>query len=40
MGKRKITEKELKSIIGAGRFSYSFNSNKKKNTKENLDKNK
>jgi hypothetical protein len=38
MGKRKISEKELKQIIGAGKFSYSFNS--KKNKKDLEDKNK
>lgn len=34
MGKRKISEKELKNIIGAGKFSYSFNSNKKQSAQE------
>lgn len=34
MGKRKISEEDLKSIIGAGKFGYSFNYNKNKNQKE------
>ena len=35
MGKRKIDEEELKKIIGAGKFSYSFNSRKNKEEKSN-----
>jgi hypothetical protein len=35
MGKRKISEQELKKIIGAGKFSYSFSSNKKENKSNN-----
>lgn len=32
MGKRAISEEDLKKLIGSGKFSYSFNSNKNKNT--------
>lgn len=34
MGKRKISEEELKNIVGAGKFGYSFNYNKNQDKKD------